>query len=139
MRRRTWSERDVISSVPAGHPEGEGGEGSTGRPLVFGGEGGGENVQAPARIVQEVATFGGEGGGENLSSDERLKEDISSIGSTAHGLPLYRFRYKGAEGVYSGVIAQDVLNVMPEAVSVGADGFYRVNYRMLGIKMERLN
>jgi hypothetical protein len=34
-------------------------------------------------------------------------------------------------------MAQDVLNVMPEAVSVGADGFYRVNYRKLGIAMTR--
>jgi hypothetical protein len=67
-----------------------------------------------------------------------LKTDIQVIGTTTLGLPLYRFRYKGQEGVYSGVMAQDVLNVMPSAVSVGADGFYRVNYAMLGISMERL-
>jgi hypothetical protein len=61
------------------------------------------------------------------------------MGSTAHGLPLYRFQYRGADEAYSGVMAQDVLEVMPEAVTVGPDGFYRVNYEMLGIKMERLN
>ena len=39
---------------------------------------------------------------------------------------------------FEGVMAQDVLKVMPEAVSIGADGFYRVNYTMLGIEMKRL-
>jgi hypothetical protein len=72
------------------------------------------------------------------SSDLRLKTDMEVIGTTVFGLPLYRFRYKGGEGVYSGVMAQDVLNVMPSAVSVDARGFYRVHYSMLGISMERL-
>jgi hypothetical protein len=72
------------------------------------------------------------------ASDLRLKTDIAVIGTTALGLPLYRFRYKGQEAVYSGVMAQDVLNVLPTAVLIGADGFYRVNYRILGISMERL-
>ena len=34
-------------------------------------------------------------------------------------------------------MAQDVLGVMPEAVSLGTDGFYRVNYAMLGIPFRR--
>ena len=36
-------------------------------------------------------------------------------------------------------MAQDVLEVMPEAVSVGSEGFYRVDYGMLGIEMARFN
>jgi hypothetical protein len=63
---------------------------------------------------------------------------MEQIGRTKHALPLYRFRYKGSDEEYSGVMAQDVLEVMPEAVSVGADGFYRVNDRMLGIELVRL-
>ena len=35
-------------------------------------------------------------------------------------------------------MAQDVLTVMPAAVSVGEDGYYRVNYDMLGIELRRL-
>ena len=81
---------------------------------------------------------GGEGS-ELPASDVRLKEHISPIGRTSHDLPLYRFHYKGGSEEYSGVMAQDVLKVMPEAVSVGPDGFYRVNYRMLGIQMVRLD
>jgi hypothetical protein len=142
MRRRIWSERDLETATTrsiggeggegsGGFPRGgEGGEGPLAPRILAGGEGGESNTPINA---------GGEGGGENLVSDARLKDHIVLMGSTAHGLPLYRFRYRGADEAYCGVMAQDVLEVMPEAVTVGADGFYRVNYAMLGIKMERLN
>ena len=68
-------------------------------------------------------------------SDRRLKEDLTRIGTTAHGLPYYSFRYIGADMLYAGVMAQDVLKVMPEAVSNDAAGFYRVDYKKLGTKM----
>lgn len=50
-------------------------------------------------------------------------------------LPLYSFEYRGKHGTYIGVMAQDVLKVEPSAVSVGDDGFYRVDYQKLGIDM----
>jgi len=79
-------------------------------------------------------------GGEGTpASDIRSKEQITQVGETKHGLPLYRFHYKGGDEAYLGVMAQDVLKVMPEAVTVGNDGFYRVNYGMLGISMIRLD
>jgi len=78
-------------------------------------------------------------GGEGPPSDIRLKTDIRQVGTTAHNLPLYTFRYIGKDGQYEGVMAQDVLKVMPIAVSVGEDGYYRVNYGMLGIEMRRLD
>jgi hypothetical protein len=69
-------------------------------------------------------------------SDIRLKADIHRVGTTVFGLPLYQFEYRNKLGPhYIGVMAQDVLKVKPEAVSIGADGFYRVNYDMLGISM----
>ena len=71
-------------------------------------------------------------------SDIRLKKDIIRVGTTRYQLPLYDFSYINQPGRFEGVIAQDVLKVMPEAVSIGADGFYRVNYMMLGIEMKRL-
>ena len=52
-------------------------------------------------------------------------------------LPLYDFSYIHQPGRFEGVLAQDVLKVMPETVSIGADGFYRFNYTMLGIEMRR--
>jgi hypothetical protein len=68
------------------------------------------------------------------ASDVRLKEDIAVVGSTVHGLPLYAFRYRGQPGLYEGVMAQDVIEVRPDAVVIGSDGFYRVDYARLGIE-----
>ena len=72
------------------------------------------------------------------SSDIRLKTDIQRIGTAAHNLPLYTFRYLDKEGVYEGVMAQDVMSVMPAAVIAGEDGYYRVNYEMLGSEFRRI-
>ena len=71
-------------------------------------------------------------------SDIRLKTDIHRIGTTVLGLPLYTFQYRNQPGVYVGVMAQDVLKVEPAAVSVGANGYYLVDYGKLGIAMERI-
>ena len=89
----------------------------------------------PSRLAKLLSKIGGEG----PPSDIRLKTDIQQVGTTAHNLPLYTFRYIGNDDRYEGVMAQDVLNVMPRAVSVGEDGYYRVNYDMLGIEMRRLD
>ena len=88
-------------------------------------------------ISRLLSKIGGEG--PLPTSDIRLKTDIRQVGTTAHNLPLYTFRYIGTDGQYEGVMAQDVLKVMPIAVSVGEDGYYRVNYHMLGIEMRRLD
>jgi hypothetical protein len=55
-----------------------------------------------------------------------------------HGLPFYRFRYRHRPGVYEGVMAQDALRVMPEAVLRGEDGFLRVDYTRLGVPFRRV-
>jgi hypothetical protein len=68
-------------------------------------------------------------------SDVRLKTDIEQVGTTVYGLPLYHFRYKTGPARFEGVMAQDVLEVMPDAVVTGEDGYYRVNYARLGIGM----
>ena len=72
------------------------------------------------------------------NSDVRLKEDLHFIGSTVFGLPLYHFKYIGKPETYEGVMAQDVLQVMPSAVSRGVDGYYRVNYGALGTRMRQV-
>ena len=72
---------------------------------------------------------------DEISSDVRLKTDIERVGTTVYGLPLYHFRYKTGTERFEGVMAQDVLEVMPDAVVVGEDGYYRVRYGQLGIRM----
>jgi hypothetical protein len=71
-------------------------------------------------------------------SDIRLKTDIEQVGTAANGLPLYTFKYIGGDAVYRGVMAQDVLEVFPEAVSTMPNGFFAVHYDMLGLSMTRI-
>ncbi len=86
----------------------------------------------------EFGSHGSGGGGGESRSDIRLKHDLQLVGTTVYGLPVYDFEYNGQRGTYEGVMAQDVLKVKPEAVTTGADGFYRVNYNMLGLKLKRI-
>jgi len=71
-------------------------------------------------------------------SDLRLKQDVKRVGALPNGLPLYSFRYNWGGPTFVGVMAQDVLRVMPDAVVTGSDGFYRVDYEMLGTGMMTL-
>jgi hypothetical protein len=66
-----------------------------------------------------------------MFSDRRLKCDIQYTGEMQSGVPVATFRYKGLPGVFRGFIAQDVLEVHPEAVECDHDGFYKVNYGVL--------
>jgi|SRR5689334_8815646 hypothetical protein len=95
---------------------------------------------APAKLADaRLNKLGAKVGIKKNLSDLRLKTDIRRIGTAAHGLPLYTFRYIREAGLYEGVMAQDVLPVMPEAVSVAEDGYYRVDYELLGIPFRRLH
>ena len=72
-------------------------------------------------------------------SDRRLKERIVRVGTHPLGFGLYLFDFKQAlraklgGGRQFGVLADEVERVLPAAVSVGADGYRRVDYLMLGI------
>jgi hypothetical protein len=78
---------------------------------------------------------GGRGGG-GRRSDIALKHDVVLLGHLANGLGFYRFIYNGSERAYVGVIAQEVQTITPEAVTRGQDGYLRVFYDKLGIKLQ---
>ena len=65
-----------------------------------------------------------------------MKHDIALLGTLDNGLGFYRFAYHGSDKAYVGVMAQEVLAVMPEAVVQGRDGYLRVRYEKLGLKFE---
>jgi len=75
------------------------------------------------------------GGGGGRRSDIALKHDVILLGHLANGLGYYRFSYIGSDKAYVGVIAQEVEEVMPKAVTRGADGYLRVYYEKLGLKL----
>jgi hypothetical protein len=75
------------------------------------------------------------GGGGGRRSDIELKHDVVLLGHLANGLGYYRFSYLGSSEPYVGVIAQEVQSLVPEAVTRGRDGYLRVYYEQLGLKL----
>lgn len=61
-------------------------------------------------------------------SDARAKEDIRPVGQLNNGLPVYSYRYKGDPRTQIGLLAQEVAQVKPEAVSEMGGGLLGVNY-----------
>jgi hypothetical protein len=68
-------------------------------------------------------------------SDIRLKRDIEWVARLENGIDLYRYRYLWSDVEYVGVMAQKVAPVMPEAVISGHDGYLRVQYDRLGLRL----
>jgi hypothetical protein len=70
-----------------------------------------------------------------FGSDIRLKEEIQLIGRSQSGINIYRFKYKDTDGMYEGVMAQEV----PWAAEIGNDGYYMVDYNKVDVEFRRLN
>lgn len=72
-------------------------------------------------------------------SDPRTKENVKAIGVMDNGLTLYSFEYKdefkdhqyAGHGVHVGVMADEVEQVYPYAVSTLDDGYKVVNYGLI--------
>lgn len=70
-------------------------------------------------------------------SDEKLKDNIKPIGKSENGHNLYTWEWNdkakklGITDPTTGVIAQEVMKYMPEAVTKNANGYYMVNYGVL--------
>jgi hypothetical protein len=79
------------------------------------------------------------GAGIMAFSDVRLKQNINHIGTLPNGLPFYSFEYineikdhpLAGEGTHIGVIAQEVEQIYPNAVTTLDDGYKVVNYGLL--------
>ena len=102
----------------------------------------GYNAQqaAQSNMLGGLLGLGGTlGGAAILKSDRRTKENIKAIGVLQNGLTLYSFEYKdefkddkyAGHGVHVGVMADEVEQVFPYAVSTLNDGYKVVNYGLL--------
>jgi hypothetical protein len=94
---------------------------------------------APLTSWKAVQQMGDGGGGyqgfmSNLPavfmSDARMKTDIRPVGLLDNGLPVYAFRFKSGGPTQIGLLAQEVAQVMPQAVEQGPRGILGVNYDM---------
>ena len=72
-----------------------------------------------------------------LLSDRRLKRDILLLHRRPDGIGIYRYRYYWSAQYYVGVMAQEVAEIIPDAVFRGTDDFLRVDYARLGLQLER--
>ena len=68
-------------------------------------------------------------------SDARLKRDIALLARRDDGVGIYRYRYLWSDEVYVGVMAQEVAQIYPEAIACGPDGYLRVDYAPLGLRL----
>ena len=72
-----------------------------------------------------------------MASDIRLKENIVKVGKSPVDFNIYEWNYKSAPNSrYRGVMAQEVLKVIPEAVTIMKDGFLGVYYDLIDVDME---
>jgi hypothetical protein len=115
-------------------------KGNAGKGGPNGGQGnlpGKEQIIAKGNQNASNGNHGGNthGGGGRHGSDIRLKTDIVPLARLDDGIRLYRFRYRGSNHTaYVGVLAQEVMAVVPDAVSLGRNGYLQVDYDRLGLK-----
>ena len=74
-----------------------------------------------------------------MKSDIRAKENIERIGISPSGIPIYEFNYIGDNNRYSGAMAQDLLKINPDVVSMGTDGYYMIDYNNIDVDMHLIN
>jgi hypothetical protein len=72
-----------------------------------------------------------------FASDRRLKDNIEYVGTDdVTGLNLYEFNYiSDPDTRYIGVMADEVMDYNPDAVIEQDDGYFAVDYDMLGLEM----
>lgn len=87
------------------------------------------NTQQQAKSSALGSVFGLAGSlGAAAISDRRAKENIKRIGTLANGLATYTYNYIGNASRQFGVMAQEALGVVPDAVGVTDNGTLYVDY-----------
>ena len=90
----------------------------------------GQKMAARNANVQAASNVAAAGMGMfSFTSDIRLKSNIERVGTHPLGVGVYEYDIDGHRE--RGVMAQEVLRVKPEAVTMSDDGFYMVNYGAL--------
>ena len=84
--------------------------------------------------IANTAPAGQENG--PMASDMKLKENIIKVGNSPSGINVYEWNYIGKSQRYRGVLAQELLESHPEAVTMCPNGFLGVYYGRIDVKME---
>lgn len=131
--QRGWDElqrwQDALGRGTGGGSDSSGNSSSTGS----------TTQKKPGNIWGDIGSVVGGIGGSKGKSDIRAKENIVPLGMDK-GFMFYEFNYKGMPERYSGIMAQDIMQSHPEAISIDkSDGLMMVDYGMLGIEMKRVH
>jgi len=92
----------------------------------------GVDIDGPLNVSDDITAFA-----TLSSSDSRLKQDIEAINSgnaleQVNSLQGVYFKYKEKpQNLNIGFIAQEVLDIVPEVVQKGSEGYYSLNYANL--------
>lgn len=98
-------------------------------------------------LIGALGRVGSEGIGAAVSafaasSDRALKENIEFVNYSNSGIPIYQFEYINkdyGQGRFEGVMAQDLIDIKPEALIVDKSGYYKVDYSKLDVNFKKLN
>jgi len=93
---------------------------------------------APDLAIADKAHWSGYTATGNLTfsfSDIRCKRNIIELARLDNGIGLYRYRYNWSDRYYVGVMAQEVADIIPDAVVRGPDGYLRVDYGRVGLQL----
>jgi len=79
-------------------------------------------------------------GGSSVESDIRLKDNIKRLGKSKSGINVYSFSYKSdpERKQYIGVMAQELLYKVPEAVTQNNEGYYAVDYSRIDVDFQEV-
>jgi hypothetical protein len=73
-------------------------------------------------------------------SDISYKENINLIGQSPSGINIYTFNYIGEDGLYEGVIAQELIGTKFEStLSLNEEGKYLVDYSKIDVEFKKIN
>lgn len=96
--------------------------------------------QAFSGVAAGAGAVGGAKLGQAMFSDRRLKQNIVRVGTSDAGVPIYEFEYISEPGVvWVGTIAQEIVDLFPDAVSVDCDKARTmyVDYSLLDIECRK--
>lgn len=86
------------------------------------------NSNSSGRSNSGIGSFIGSIGSSIAASDKRLKENITKLGTMSNGLDLYEYTYKSNGLTTVGVMADEVAEILPEALGPMVDGYMTVDY-----------
>lgn len=105
-------------------------------PFTAGGTGTSSQSSGSSLLGSLGSLASGVGTAWTAFSDITLKENIIPAGQE-NGHNIYEFSYKGSPKRYVGVMAQEVREIMPEAVKEFG-GYLAVDYAMIGVTMREV-